>query len=207
MTNEIAVAKADEVNKLHEAIVSTAKITIELVIDLGEKLVGIKEELPHGLFQEWVRSNCKFSMRTAQNYMRVFLRKDEVEEVEDLSSAYALLENKTIKAPEEPSIEPSLEEPQFNEPENNLFYWPELLKCHDALLRAYDKLSDKRDHTTPESIAHFVGNLKDMALRISSWKPDNLTTCPVCKGSMVVDGNPCNICIDGKIGKWTKSTY
>jgi hypothetical protein len=201
MTNEVMVTVSEEINKLHENILLSAKSTLDLVVMIGEKLVEVKEELPHGTFQTWVNRNCNFTVRTAQNYMKVFLRRDEVEQVEDLSSAYALLENKRIK----PEEEKELIEPKFDETPDEFYYWPEFVKCADVLHRAYDKLADKRDHTTPLALSNFIGNLKDMATRIRTWDPEERYECTKCNGTGMLDGKPCEWCIEGMSGKFTKS--
>jgi DnaJ-class molecular chaperone len=53
---------------------------------------------------------------------------------------------------------------------------------------------------TPAGLSWFVGNMLEMADRIDTWQPPNMTDCPVCKGTMSVEGHPCSICIQGKTG-------
>jgi hypothetical protein len=40
------------------------------IIAIGRALIEVKKILRHGAFGTWVKSNCGFSLRSAQNYMR-----------------------------------------------------------------------------------------------------------------------------------------
>jgi hypothetical protein len=46
--------------------------TVQEIVMMGSVLCGIKEQLGHGKFIEWVNAECSFSYRTAHRYMRVF---------------------------------------------------------------------------------------------------------------------------------------
>jgi hypothetical protein len=46
------------------------KSTMEAICDIGVQLCGAKQMLGHGQFIQWVESECGFSVRCAQNYMR-----------------------------------------------------------------------------------------------------------------------------------------
>jgi hypothetical protein len=46
------------------------KSTMEAVYQIGVDLYGAKLKLRHGQFIEWVESECGFSLRTAENYVR-----------------------------------------------------------------------------------------------------------------------------------------
>jgi Protein of unknown function (DUF3102) len=43
----------------------------ESIITIGRELIAVKKTLRHGAFAAWVKSECGFSVRSAQNYMRV----------------------------------------------------------------------------------------------------------------------------------------
>ena len=45
--------------------------TTASVIAIGRELIAVKKTLRHGAFGPWVESECGFSLRSAQNYMRV----------------------------------------------------------------------------------------------------------------------------------------
>jgi hypothetical protein len=46
------------------------KSTMEAICDIGVQLCGAKRMLGHGQFVQWLESECGFSPRSAQNYMR-----------------------------------------------------------------------------------------------------------------------------------------
>lgn len=196
------VKEIQHIIKLHNDIVDSAKNTIAMVIEIGEDLVRVKEELPHGSFTAWIDQNMPFKIRTAQNYMRVYLNNDEVGEVEDLSTAYALLENKTPpKQKEQPIYEPVDIGPVL------YFYEKDLRNLVSAMDRTYDKLSSNRDHTTPIALSNMIGNIKDMSDRLKTWLPGNIDTCPKCLGSGEINGIACDLCINGELGIYKESIY
>jgi hypothetical protein len=41
------------------------------IVWIGRDLLAVKQMLEHGQFVHWVAKECGFSIRTAQNYMRV----------------------------------------------------------------------------------------------------------------------------------------
>jgi hypothetical protein len=68
-------AKADNIRRLSQS--STAQI-----IELGHELMEVKQQLPHGRFENWVRAECGINIRTAENYIRAAqLAKDKNETV------------------------------------------------------------------------------------------------------------------------------
>ena len=70
-----------EVVSLHLSIVNKSKQAFELSVKLGEKLVAIKEKLPHGHFKKFIANNVKIvSIRTAQRYMQFYFKQDELRE-------------------------------------------------------------------------------------------------------------------------------
>jgi len=52
------------------SIRQAVKLTMEAVYQIGVDLCGAKLKLRHGQFIEWVESECGFSLRAAQNYVR-----------------------------------------------------------------------------------------------------------------------------------------
>lgn len=53
-----------------ELIRHLSRTTIECIIQIGEHLVEVKNKLQHGQFSDWVQSECRFTLRTAENYIR-----------------------------------------------------------------------------------------------------------------------------------------
>ena len=76
--------------KLHSEIVATVRTTLNVAIELGGLLEEQKAETPHGGWTAWVEKNLPFDIRTAQNYMAAFRRRDELknETVSYLADAY-----------------------------------------------------------------------------------------------------------------------
>jgi hypothetical protein len=62
---------AQIVRQCGERIHIEKKKTTDSAIAIGRELIVVKKTLPHGAFQAWVESECGFSMRSAQIYMRV----------------------------------------------------------------------------------------------------------------------------------------
>jgi Protein of unknown function (DUF3102) len=85
--------QAKEANLLHETMTGFAQKTVQYAIRLGEILCGVKDSLEHGQWLPWVQENLAFSERTAQNYMAVFNRREDIksESVADLGSAYKII--------------------------------------------------------------------------------------------------------------------
>lgn len=72
----------DEIQKiesLHTEVISSIITTFEKGCEIGERLVKIKEKLPHGQFISFVQTHITaFKLRMAQNYMKIFENKDEL---------------------------------------------------------------------------------------------------------------------------------
>lgn len=47
------------------------KTTTASIIEIGRHLVAVQDSLEHGQFTHWVEIECGFTVRTAQNYIRV----------------------------------------------------------------------------------------------------------------------------------------
>jgi len=63
-------------------------------------------------------------------------------------------------------------------------------------------LRNKTNSTTPAALTMFIRNIEAMADRIRTWYPNKMVDCPVCKGTMFVDGVECTNCIQGKVGAY-----
>jgi len=58
----------------HEEAERAAQSTVEKCIAAGKNLSAAKKLIPHGFFEEHVAANCRFTMGTAQKYMRLARR-------------------------------------------------------------------------------------------------------------------------------------
>jgi hypothetical protein len=70
---------ATRINAEHAACLASAQDAITRAIEVGRLLAEAKTQAQHGQWAAWVESNCSFAMRQAQNYMRVFHNRDQVE--------------------------------------------------------------------------------------------------------------------------------
>jgi hypothetical protein len=70
---------ADRINVEHEQCLGALNAGLDHAREVGRLLAQVREQLPHGQFQAWVRENRSFSARTARNYLRVFTHWPEIE--------------------------------------------------------------------------------------------------------------------------------
>jgi hypothetical protein len=70
---------AAQINAEHAACLAAASAAIGKAIDVGRLLVEAKAQVQHGEWAGWVEANCTFELRQAQNYMRAFAHRDEIE--------------------------------------------------------------------------------------------------------------------------------
>jgi hypothetical protein len=224
---EIDVTMVDRINKLHNQAEQAVYDSLSFAMDAGELLADQKAKMPHGLFTEWVQQNLVFSPRTAQAYMRIAQNRAQIEDQRPGSISEALKTLSTSqekeKMAEDPNVikgdfevqtedEEEAEAPRPKQPELDTLYdyWKIVGPLVDEMNLAYNRLSADRDHTTPSALANFIGNIKDMADRISTWNPKRLYECPACEGTTQIesdDGIPttCPMCLDGKLGPYKKS--
>jgi hypothetical protein len=62
-------ALAEIANEEHKQSVRAAQTVLDHARRAGDALLAAKAALPHGQFMSWVKKNCRFSYRTAANYM------------------------------------------------------------------------------------------------------------------------------------------
>lgn len=73
--------------KLAEQVRNHSRSSTKSIIAIGEALRDAKKHLEHGRFVEWVKAECGFTIRTAQNYMRAAELTDKSETVSLLNPA------------------------------------------------------------------------------------------------------------------------
>ena len=71
--------------KLAEQVRSHSRSSTKSIIGIGEALRDAKKRLEHGKFREWVEAECRFTIRTAQNYMRAAELTDKSEIISRLN--------------------------------------------------------------------------------------------------------------------------
>jgi hypothetical protein len=94
---------ADKINAEHRAFTGSLKKTAEHGIRAGKLLVEAKSKCKHGTWLDWLEAHFEGAPRTAQEYMRLYGRRDEVRantrDSAHLSISGALRE---IAAPQKP---------------------------------------------------------------------------------------------------------
>jgi hypothetical protein len=118
MSNELMKSKVEEIKKLHNGVLESIKLSIDGAIRIGELLTECKKEVGHGNWMQWVKDNCGFSQKTANNYFKAYQRKDDpkfvtVTNLRDIY--YPQIEHKPEPLPVrlQPIVDP---EPQITEP-------------------------------------------------------------------------------------------
>ena len=73
--NAMLLSVASEINIAHGLAIQHADKAIGFARQVGELLLKVKAELPHGAFLPWVEAHCTVSPRQAQRYMAASLGK------------------------------------------------------------------------------------------------------------------------------------
>jgi len=189
---------AAEIIALHLKCMLSVKSSLEMGIDIGKKLSEQKKAMDHGTFTPWIEETLPFSVRTAQNYIKLYLKKDILlaMNIEKISEAYLLLappnEKGDVHIHKNPTQDGKTQDSQYT-------YWDHLGPLVEKMNKVYERLSALRDNTTPKGIGHLIGNIKDMANVLNSWDENNLEKCSSCN-----DGS-CGVCIGGMIGMFQES--
>jgi hypothetical protein len=86
-----------EIARLHSEIMLAAKTSLKKAIRIGEILTSQKQSLKHGEWLPWIEKNLSFTVRTAQNYVRCWERRADLntQSVAYLSDAIRLLAKPT----------------------------------------------------------------------------------------------------------------
>ena len=82
-----------QIIQLHGEICEHMKMSLEKAIRIGGLLVEQKKRIRRGGFTRWVEDNMPFTVRTSQNYMKLFHYKEQLqaENTTSLCDAYALI--------------------------------------------------------------------------------------------------------------------
>jgi hypothetical protein len=107
MKNDVTTGLASKINEAHAEAVQAAQSALLHAREAGRLLIEAKAALPHGAWAEWLRENVSFSHRTANAYMRVADRWEEIQ-ANSQSSANLSIDGalKLLAAPreEEPEL-------------------------------------------------------------------------------------------------------
>ncbi len=118
---------AGQINEEHRAFVGAFRKTLEHGIRCGELLASAKEQCPHGTWLDWLEQHFEGSVRTAQEYLRLYHNRAEVR-ANTRDSAYLGVSGalKQLAAPTRPEgipseewaiIKPAMEWPLVGGPE------------------------------------------------------------------------------------------
>src|SRR5262245_53132998 len=88
VTGIVTVAQAEvpleelgrQITEAHTACESALKEGLAHALTAGRLLIEAKRRVAHGQWQDWVRTHCRFSVRTAQSYMNLVSRFDALGE-------------------------------------------------------------------------------------------------------------------------------
>jgi hypothetical protein len=63
--------RAKRINAAHRAIEARHKKNIMDAMAIGDELIEAHAEVPHGQWLDWIKENCVFLVKTAQDYVRM----------------------------------------------------------------------------------------------------------------------------------------
>ena len=114
---------ADAINAEHQACKAALQATLDHAICAGDYLLQAKGELTHGQWLPWLKDNCHFSRRTAQNYMRLAEHKHRLTNAQTSAhlSIDAALKRLAAPRPERPQYYGRLGE-RVTPPDSSCFY-------------------------------------------------------------------------------------
>jgi len=173
-------------------------ISFDTAIEIGEKLVKLKDKLPHGKFKVFITENIKsFNIRSAQNYMKIYYSRDEIrEQLHDsigINSALRYLRDKkkkTIPTAIEEQAEKTIDDhtkklniaiSEFNRlerkiPDKILDYYNNNLPKKELLLEAVSIKKLKKKKTVEqaiEQINRMLTSLKKKRNKLHKSKKEN----------------------------------
>lgn len=70
-SENLTIALAQKIKNEHALAQECAETAVQHAVRCGQLLLEAKASLRHGRFVPWVEANCKFSIRTAQAYIKV----------------------------------------------------------------------------------------------------------------------------------------
>ncbi len=131
---------AQRINDEHRACEAAANTAVDHAIRAGEMLVEVKEKSRHGEWIPWLEQNFVGGVRTAQSYMKLYSRRDELAEMRNGVAHLPMREALRAIAKPMPELEPS---PQQRYP--GLALYTEFCEGDEAFVenwvQAYKKMS------------------------------------------------------------------
>lgn len=101
LEHDVVEANTKLIYRLHDEFLECLTVGLEKAIQIGELLFEQKKRIRHGYFTRWAAEYLPFTIRTAQNYMKLYLHKDELKQkkITTISDAYSALKGEAT--PEE----------------------------------------------------------------------------------------------------------
>lgn len=65
-------SEANVINEMHHELQSLGVTMLRRMFQIGEQLSRIKDQLPHGAWEQWADDHLLFTVRTARRYIRAF---------------------------------------------------------------------------------------------------------------------------------------
>jgi Protein of unknown function (DUF3102) len=65
-------SEAESINQMHRELLGLGLTMLDRMFQIGERLSRIKDQLPHGAWEQWVDDHLQFTTRTARRYIRAF---------------------------------------------------------------------------------------------------------------------------------------
>ena len=84
--NEIILIKETELHQIEQEIRQLKGNIALSILEIGDRLIKVKEAMPHGMFLSWVENTIDLSQRSANNYMRASRTFDTMEKRKAISN-------------------------------------------------------------------------------------------------------------------------
>ena len=87
-----------QIIQLHNEICEYMKVSLEKAMKIGELLFEQKKRILRGGFIQWEKKNMPFTVRTGQNYMKLFCYKEQLQaqNITSLCDAYAFINGEAM---------------------------------------------------------------------------------------------------------------
>ena len=95
-TKAIVCQRTSEIKEL-------MRLTAENIINIGQKLIEVKDRLGHGSFQSWLKSEFEWSEQTARQFMQVYRWSETIENKNFVFSQLATSALYLLAAPSTPT--------------------------------------------------------------------------------------------------------
>src|SRR5688572_26090830 len=79
--NQIAI----EIKEEHAQFEVAVRESLQRALRIGELLIKAKKTVGHGSWSNWVETNCDFSLRSSQIFMRLYAKFPELAKAQQVS--------------------------------------------------------------------------------------------------------------------------